>query len=60
MEALRPRLGPNETLTEEAILLGSRKGDPIPDAPLPAAWKGYQYSGVWFYSGIIGLPGNRR
>jgi hypothetical protein len=45
MEVLRPLLGPNQTLTEEAILLGSRKGDPVyeaievvckgPEVPLP-------------------------
>ena len=103
MEVLEPLLGPGQTLTEEAIILGSRKGHPafeaievickgpeialpgglsfsdkdgkirhevrvrwwlpeagtfreaaivppgreaeIPDAPLPAEWKGHPYSG---------------
>ena len=45
MDVLRPLLGPNQTLTEEAILLGSRKGHPVyeaievvckgPEVPLP-------------------------
>jgi hypothetical protein len=32
MDLLRPLLGPNQTLTEEAILLGSRKGHPVYEA----------------------------
>jgi Calcineurin-like phosphoesterase len=32
MDVLRPLLGPNHTLTEEAILWGSRKGHPIYEA----------------------------
>jgi diadenosine tetraphosphatase ApaH/serine/threonine PP2A family protein phosphatase len=45
MEVLRPLLGPNNTLTDEAILRGSSKDDPVyaaievtckgPEAPLP-------------------------
>jgi hypothetical protein len=45
MEVLRPFLGPNHTLTEEAIRRGSRRGDPVfeaievvckgPELPLP-------------------------
>jgi hypothetical protein len=46
MNLLRPLLGPNQTLTDEAILLGNRKGHPVyealevvckgPEVPLPA------------------------
>jgi hypothetical protein len=32
MDLLRPLLGPNQTLTEEAILLGSRTGHPVYEA----------------------------
>jgi len=32
MDVLRPVLGPNKTLSEEAILLGSRKGHPVYEA----------------------------
>lgn len=32
MDLLRPFLGPNHTLTDEALLLGSRKGDPVFEA----------------------------
>jgi hypothetical protein len=32
MKVLRPMLGPNQTLTDEAILLGSRKGHPVYEA----------------------------
>jgi hypothetical protein len=45
MDVLSPLLGPNQTLTEEAILLGSRRGHPVfealevvckgPEVPLP-------------------------
>jgi hypothetical protein len=45
MSVLRPLLGPDETLTEQAILLGSRQGHPVfealeavckgPEVPLP-------------------------
>jgi hypothetical protein len=32
MDVLRPMLGPNQTLTDEAILFGSRKGHPVYEA----------------------------
>jgi hypothetical protein len=32
MDLLRPLLGPNHTLTDEAIVLGSRKGHPVHEA----------------------------
>ncbi|MDB6087160.1 MAG: prpE, partial [Gammaproteobacteria bacterium] len=32
MDALRPMLGPNRTLTDEAILLGTRQGHPVFEA----------------------------
>jgi hypothetical protein len=32
MDVLRPMLGPNHTLTDEVILLGSRKGHPVYEA----------------------------
>ncbi len=48
-------LGPNQTLTDEMILFGSRKGHPVyealeivckgPEVPLPEEWKAHPYSG---------------